>query len=179
MLNGVKCRLRAVEPQDIDYIHRQENDPSVWAVSGTVAPYSRYAVENFVAEQQADIYSTRQLRMMVESVADARTVGMVDLFDFDPVNLRAGVGILICDAADRRRGYAAEALELLCGYAREVLRLHQLWCGVEASNRASLALFRRAGFVRTGRRRDWLLTAEGWRDEIEFSKILRSSDNYR
>ena len=172
LLQGDKCRLRAVEPQDIDFIHRQENNPAVWEVSGTVAPFSRYAVENFVAEQQAGIYSTRQLRLMIESLADRRTVGMVDLFEFDPLNLRAGVGILICEPADRRQGYAAEAVELLCGYARETLHLHQLWCGVEAGNRASLALFRRAGFVRTGRRRDWRLTRDGWRDEIELSRIL-------
>ena len=173
LLEGSKCRLRAVEQQDIDFIREQENDPSVWDVSGTVAPYSRYSIENFVAEQQAGIYATRQLRLMIESVADGRCVGMVDLFDFDPVNLRAGVGILICETEDRRRGYAAEALELLCEYARQTLRMHQLWCGVDESNRASLALFRRAGFVRTGRRRDWRMTADGWRDEIEFSKILQ------
>ena len=172
LLCGAKCRLRAVEPQDIDYIHRQENDPSVWAVSGTTAPYSRYSIENFVAEQQAGIYATHQLRLMIETVADGRRVGMADLFEFDAVNLRAGVGILVCDPSDCRQGYAAEALHLLCDYAREVLRLHQLWCGVRADNVASLALFRSAGFVRTGCRRDWCLTAEGWCDQIDFQKIL-------
>ena len=172
LLEGARCRLRAVEEHDIDYIQRAENDPSVWEVSGTVAPYSRYSIGNFVAEQQAGIYATHQLRLMIERTDDGRRVGMVDLFDFDPVNLRAGVGILICDAADRRRGYASEALGLLCDYARTVLRLHQLWCGVDATNRASLALFRRAGFRRTGRRRDWRLTSGGWHDEMEMQKIL-------
>lgn len=171
LLEGAKCRLRAVERQDVDFIQRQENDPSVWDVSGTVAPYSRYSIENFVAEQQAGIYATHQLRLMIEAVADGRRVGMVDLFDFDPVNLRAGVGVLVC-GPERRQGYAAEALGLLCEYARDVLRLHQLWCGVGADNRASLALFDSAGFLRTGRRRDWRMTAGGWCDEIEFSKIL-------
>ena len=172
LLRGDKCRLRAVELQDVDYIQKEENNPEVWAVSGTVAPVSRYAVENFVAEQQAGIYAANRLRLMIETTADGRRVGMVDLFDFDPLNLRAGVGILICDAADRRRGYAAEALRLLGDYARDVLRLHQLWCGVDATNAASAALFESAGYRRTGVRREWLLTAEGWHDEIEFSKIL-------
>ena len=173
LLSGDKCRLRAVEPQDVDYILRHENDPSVWEVSGTVAPYSRYSIGNFVAEQQAGIYATHQLRLMIETADDGRRVGMADLYEFDPLNLRAGVGILICDSADRRQGYAAEALRLLCDYAREVLRLHQLWCGVDAGNRASLSLFRGAGFVRTGRRKEWRLAADGWHDEIEFSKILQ------
>ena len=109
---------------------------------------------------------------MIETTAGARRVGMVDLFEFDPVNLRAGVGILICDPSDRRQGYGAEALSLLCEYARRTLRLHQLWCGVDVRNDASLALFARAGFERTGCRRDWRMTADGWHDEIELQKIL-------
>ena len=101
-----------------------------------------------------------------------RTVGAVDLFEYDPLNRRAGIGILIYGAENRRKGYAREALGILCRYAREQLRLHQLWCTVGAGNAASLALFRQAGFVETGVRRDWLWSPEGFRDEILLQKIL-------
>ena len=101
-----------------------------------------------------------------------RTVGAVDLFEYDPLNGRAGLGILIYGEENRRRGYASDTLEILCRYAREQLRLHQLWCTVGAGNAASLALFRQAGFVETGVRRDWLWSPEGFLDEILFQKIL-------
>lgn len=101
-----------------------------------------------------------------------RTVGAVDLFEYDPLNRRAGIGILIYGAENRRKGYAREALGILCRYAREQLRLHQLWCTVGAGNAASLALFRQAGFVETGVRRDWLWSPEGFLDELLFQKIL-------
>lgn len=101
-----------------------------------------------------------------------RTVGAVDLFEYDPLNGRAGLGILIYGEENRRRGYASDTLEVLCRYAREQLRLHQLWCTVGAGNAASLALFRQAGFVETGVRRDWLWSPEGFRDEILLQKIL-------
>lgn len=101
-----------------------------------------------------------------------RTVGAVDLFEYDPLNGRAGLGILIYGEENRRRGYASDTLEILCRYAREQLRLHQLWCTVGAGNAASLALFRQAGFVETGVRRDWLWSPEGFRDEILLQKIL-------
>ncbi len=171
MLSGSICRLRAVEIDDIDLMYRWENDSAVWSVSGTVAPISHYSFERFVAEQQAGIYSTHQLRLIIES-EDGRAVGAVDLYDLDIVNMRAGVGILVYEQADRRRGYGAEALTLLCDYARQVLRLHQLWCGVAADNRASLALFRRVGFRRMGRNREWLVSHDGWVDEIRMQKIL-------
>ena len=101
-----------------------------------------------------------------------RTVGAVDLFEYDPLNGRAGLGILIYDEENRRRGYAFDTLEVLCRYAREQLRLHQLWCTVGAGNAASLALFRQAGFIETGVRRGWLWSPEGFLDEILFQKIL-------
>ena len=101
-----------------------------------------------------------------------RTAGCIDLFEYDPLNRRAGIGILTSGAENRRKAYAREALGILCRYAREQLRLHQLWCTVGAGNAASLALFRQAGFVETGVRRDWLWSPEGFRDEILLQKIL-------
>ncbi|MFR4235451.1 MAG: GNAT family N-acetyltransferase [Alistipes onderdonkii] len=90
----------------------------------------------------------------------------------DPVNLRAGVGILIHDTAQRGKGYAADAVETVCSYARDMLHLHQLWCSVEAGNAASLALFRHAGFSETGIRKEWLRLADGFHDEVFLQKIL-------
>lgn len=171
ILEGERCRLRALEPTDVDLLYTWENDPAVWAVSGTLAPFSRYWLGRFVEEQQFDIYRTRQLRLVVETF-DGRSVGALDLFEFDPVNRRAGVGILIAAGDDRRCGYAADALRIAERYVRRTFGLHQLWCSVGASNEASLALFRSAGFVRSGVRRQWLHTPDGWEDEILFQKLF-------
>ena len=102
----------------------------------------------------------------------AGTVGTVDLFEYDPLHSRAGLGILIYGSENLRRGYARDAVETLCRYARERLRLHQLWCSVTANNTASLELFRKAGFIESGTKRDWLWSPEGYLDEILFQKIL-------
>ena len=85
---------------------------------------------------------------------------------------RAGIGILIYDRSDRCRGYAGDAVGTLCRYARERLRMHQLWCNVGAENEASLRLFRGLGFREIGRKRDWLWTPDGYGDEIMLQKIL-------
>ena len=47
-LEGRICRLRAVEPCDIDAMYAWENDTEVWGVSGTTAPYSREQLKRFV-----------------------------------------------------------------------------------------------------------------------------------
>ena len=173
-IEGAICRLRALEPQDVDVLYSLENDTALWRVSGTMAPFSRHSLMRFIEEQQYDIYALRQQRLVIEADVDgeARAVGAIDLFDFDPQNLRAGVGVVI-SAEYRERGYAKDALNILEYYAKVVLHLHQLWCGIGADNNASIRLFQGAGFVECGRRREWMLTSEGTIDEILMQKILR------
>ena len=170
-LEGELTRLRALEAEDVDLLYVWENDPAVWGVSGTLAPFSRHTLRRFLDEQRFDLYAARQLRLVVETL-DGRAVGLVDLFEFEPVDLRAGIGILIHGAGDRGRGFAADALDVLCRYARQVLGLHQLWCSVAPDNAASLTLFRRAGFVECGRKREWRRTPDGWADELLLQKIF-------
>ena len=170
-LEGELTRLRALEAEDVDLLYVWENDPAVWGVSGTLAPFSRHTLRRFLDEQRFDLYAARQLRLVVETL-DGRAVGLVDLFEFEPVDLRAGIGILIHGAGDRGRGFASDALDVLCRYARQVLGLHQLWCSVAPDNAASLNLFRRAGFVECGRKREWRRTPDGWADELLLQKIF-------
>lgn len=148
-----------------------ENDTNVWRDSGTTAPFSRHVLSRLIEEQQFDIYATRQMRLVIEDVATRETVGAVDIFEFDPHNRRAGVGIIVSPSY-RQRGFALDALRALERYARDILHLHQLWCSIAEDNTASLALFARAEYEQCGRRREWLLTTNGTVDEILMQKIL-------
>jgi len=173
-IEGRICRLRALEPRDLDAMYEWENDTEAWRASGTAAPFSRHVLSRLIDEQRFDIYATRQLRLVIEPAAACESgmaAGAVDLFEFDPMNLRAGVGIIVASPY-RRMGFAADALAAAERYARETLHLHQLWCSVAADNTASLRLFEKAGYLRCGRRRDWLLASDGPVDEILLQKIL-------
>ena len=166
--------LRALEPDDLDFLYELENDPSIWGVSDTLAPVSRHALRKYLAQALADFYVVRQLRLVVTTEIGSPAVGVVDLFDYDPLHQRAGVGITI-RGRERRRGYARQALELLKNHARDVLRLHQLYATVDAGNAASLKLFRTAGFRRVGTRQAWLRTPQGWADAVEWQCLLAGS----
>ena len=171
-IEGKISTLRALEPEDLDAMYGGENDTNSWRVSGTVAPFSRHILSRLLDEQQFDIYATRQMRLVVERKSDGITVGAVDMFEFDPQNLRAGVGIIIAPPY-RKQGFALDALQSLERYVRDVLRMHQLWCSVGADNEASLALFQKAGYTECGRRKEWLLTSNGAIDEVLMQKILK------
>lgn len=169
-IEGNLCRLRALEPEDLDAMYGWENDTDSWRVSGTVAPFSRHVLSRLIDEQQFDIYATRQMRLVIESL-DGSAVGAVDMFEFDPQNLRAGVGIIVAPPY-RKQGFALDALQTLERYVRDVLRMHQLWCSVGADNEASIALFKKAGYAECGRRKEWILTPNGAIDEVLMQKLL-------
>lgn len=165
ILHGELIKLRALEPEDVEILYRWENDPDVWKVSNTVAPFSKYVLRQFIESQRADIFESRQLRLIVESKAGVKPVGTIDLFEIDPFNLRAGVGILIYDHNDRRKGFAADALSTLIRYSFTVLGLHQLYCNVPTSNTQSLSLFKSKGFTVIGIKKEWTKTTSDWQDE--------------
>lgn len=151
-----------------------ENESSVWQVSGTLTPFSRYILKQYLEHAGKDIYEVKQLRLMIQLKSNHRPVGAVDLFDFDPHHRRAGLGILIAEASDRRQGYAREALETMLAYCFEVLHLHQLYCNIAAGNSASIKLFKEAGFRESGRKKEWLYDGRTFEDEFIFQKIRSS-----
>ena len=127
--------LRALEPIDVDTLYCWENDPAVWEVGCTLAPYSRKQLWDYVDSYDGDIYSARQLRLMI-ALPSGETIGTVDLYDFDPANSRCAVGILISPPY-RRQGYALSSLEMLADHCRRHLSLHQLYCIAGADNHPS------------------------------------------
>lgn len=171
LLSNSLVTLRACEPGDVDVLYQWENDTSLWGCASTVAPLSRAQLLDYVDHYDGNVFSAGQLRLMVTSTATGTPVGVVDLFDCDPLNRRAAVGILVCREC-RGKGYGAQALELVKGYCRSHLGLHQLHCTVAADNEASRALFSDAGFTVSGRLRSWLRRGGRWHDAYLYQAML-------
>jgi len=163
LLENDTIRLRALEPEDLDKLYGWENDASLWEMGSTLSPYSRYELKQYIADAGHDIYDRKQLRLIIEIKKTATTVGTIDLFDFDPHHRRAGVGILI-DAAHQRKGYANIALKLLINYAFSFIKIHQLYANIPITNIPSLHLFEQCGFKTMGVLKDWLFTTNGYVD---------------
>jgi diamine N-acetyltransferase len=170
-LENQSISLRAPELEDLDLLVIWENDPSIWQVSGTLTPFSRYILKQYLEHAGKDIYEVKQLRLMIQLKSNHRPVGAVDLFNFDPHHHRAGIGILIAEPSDRRQGYAREALETVIAYCFDVLHLHQIYCNIAAGNSASIKLFEEAGFIESGRKKEWLFDGSKYEDELLFQRV--------
>jgi len=171
MLKGNNISLRALEPSDVNVLYRWENDTATWKVSNTMTPFSKHVIEQYIATSHQDIYTSRQLRLMICD-KDANPVGCIDLFDYDPSHHRAGIGILIADEAERRKGYASEALQLLTKYCQGTLQLHQLYCNIISGNESSIKLFITHKFEITGVKKQWIKAEGSFVDELLLQLIL-------
>ena len=98
---------------------------------------------------------------------------LIDLFDFDFKNSRAGVGILL-EESSRGQGLGAEVLALLIDYAFSHLQLHQLYANISISNEASTKLFTKFGFQKIGIKKDWNKINGQFVDEVLFQLIHNS-----
>ncbi|PIQ22529.1 MAG: GNAT family N-acetyltransferase [Cytophagales bacterium CG18_big_fil_WC_8_21_14_2_50_42_9] len=166
--------LRALESSDLEFLYALENSVSVWRVSNTVVPFSREVIAQYLEQAALDIYTTKQLRLVI-CTPDHTAIGAIDLFDFEPLHHRAGVGIIILPPY-QRQNFASQALALLLNYCLEHLLLHQVYCSVAADNAASLRLFQKHAFRVVGKREQWLKTSTGWLDVWEFQKIFINPD---
>ncbi|MDL2297356.1 GNAT family N-acetyltransferase, partial [Bacteroidales bacterium OttesenSCG-928-E04] len=145
--------------------YKWENDPEVWTISNTQTPYSKYMLKKFIDASLQDIYSAKQLRLMMDDVATGKTVGVIDLFDFDPFHLRVGVGILI-DKDSRKKGFAKEGIKLIKNYCFDVLQVEQIYCNIMDDNDVSLALFLNEDFIVSGNKKRWIRVKDGFKDEM-------------
>jgi diamine N-acetyltransferase len=171
MLENKNIKLRALEPSDIDLLYQWENDPQVWPVSNTISPYSEHHLKEYLETAQYDIYATRQLRLVIHDKKTDLSVGFIDLYDFDPMHLRSGVGVLIGVDGFRGKGIANEAMELMSEYCFKYLKLKQLYSHVDETNDASISLFEKSGFLCTSSLRDWKNTEDGWIDVLIYQKF--------
>ncbi len=170
-LKGNTIYLRALEPEDLAFVYAIENDESIWEVSNTQTPYSKFLIKQYLENAHQDIYEAKQLRLAICKISDAKAIGLIDLFDFDPKNNRAGVGIVIQNEKDRNNGYGKEALDLIIQFAFSKLNLHQLFANIGIKNESSLQLFTTFGFEKIGIKKDWNLVNGEYQDEAIFQLV--------
>ncbi|MCL2436196.1 MAG: GNAT family N-acetyltransferase [Lentimicrobiaceae bacterium] len=168
-----KIFLRALEPSDLELLYQWENDPEIWKISQTLTPYSKYTLKQFIDIAQEDIFAAKQVRFMINLLHTKQTVGILDVFDIDFINSRAGIGILI-DKNYRNQEIGAEAVSLALTYLFNTLHLHQIYCNVLNNNPVSLKLFEKCGFSIVGTKKDWIKTETGFEDVVLLQQINHS-----
>lgn len=169
-LKGTHINLRALEPEDLGFLFKIENNESFWEVSHTQAPFSKFILKQYLENAHLDIYEAKQLRLVIEDNKSKNAIGMIDLFDFNPLHKRAGIGILI-HPDYQKNGFASEALLLLIQYCFTHIQVHQLYANIASDNKNSIYLFAKHNFKEVGIKKDWIYNKGIFKDEILFQLI--------
>ncbi|WP_127845387.1 GNAT family N-acetyltransferase [Psychroflexus aestuariivivens] len=161
--------LRALESDDLDFLELVENDEKFWHLSDTIQPFSREVLAAYLANSHRDIFEMKQMRMVI-ALHNKQPIGFIDLYDFDPKNKRAGLGVLIVEDF-QSKGYGKQALDLMINYCFTVLDLHQIYASITENNEKSLKLFKQFDFEIIGLKKDWTFTQGQFNNEYLLQRI--------
>ena len=151
-------RLRKIEPSDLPFLYQWENDAASWADGANHNPLSQQDLRDYIASTTGDIYRDGQLRLIIES-SNPATLGCVDLFDFDPRNRRAAIGMYIAPEY-RGKGVGHEALKQLEDYAFGFLHLRCLYAVIATNNTPCSTLYSHAGYTPSSPLPAWTLESD-------------------
>ncbi|MFM9984081.1 MAG: GNAT family N-acetyltransferase [Flavobacteriales bacterium] len=141
--------LRVVNADDLDLVMKWENNPEFWPYSATSGPFTSDEVIQFIAECQ-DLGKHKQCRFLITDGSQNEPLGALDLFEFDAVQKSAGIGILIAEEGNRRKGVAKSAILYLTSKEDIKRNIRLLWCIIHSDNERSLRLFESCGFKMQG-----------------------------
>ena len=136
-LHGRHVYLRALEPEDLDFIYEVENRPEHWVMTDFTVPYSRFSVRQYLQDTRCDLFADKQLRLVIALCGSHTPIGTMDLFNYQPLHTHAEVGILV------RQEHLAH---------------------VVADNEVSLRLFCSCGFVSCGLLKEWWRVDDVYKD---------------
>ena len=163
--------LRALEKSDLEILIQLENDNKYWKYSNRTEPFSKTLLLNFIQNQSRDIFEVKQKRFVICKDYSI-LLGIVDLFDFEPLHLRSGVGIIIREE-HRGKGYGKKGIELLDNYAKNHLNMHSLYANIAFENKVSLKVFKACGYRQIGLKKEWNFYRGRYHDEYLYQKLLK------
>ena len=153
----VHISLRKIEPSDLPFLYRWENDAAVWSDGANHNPLSQQDLREYISSTTGDIYKDGQLRLII--CQENSTIGCIDLFDFDPRNGRAAIGMYIAPEY-RGQGIGREAVRLLEEYAFGFLHLRLIYAVIATRNEVCSALYRNAGYTASSVLPSWTLESD-------------------
>ena len=161
--------LRTPLLSDFDDLLSWENDLKNNQYTDVPVFYTPSQIEDFLNSDH-DLLLQNQIRYIIELNSSA--VGCIDLYDYDMVNSRAGVGIYV-DSNFRNKGIASKSLELLKSISIEKYLISNLYADIMSGNKSSIKIFEKANFIKNGIKSNWIRTENSFEDVLFYQCSLR------
>lgn len=168
--------LRDVRVDDVNATYRRwMNSPDI--VQFLESRFHQHSIESLREYVSARIMDRDNVFLAIVLKDGDRHIGNIKLGPINWIHRFADIGILIGEKDCWGKGYAAEAIKLLSGYAFDVLNLHKLTAGCYDLNQGSLKAFQKVGFEIEGVRRQQFYSGDRYVDHILLGLVATNSQN--
>lgn len=171
MVIGEKVLIRAVEDEDLPYIHKWFNDFELMELFDFKINFINYNELAYKAGQsdcsEVCIYFT------IAERDTKKPVGRCSLTDIDFSNKKCLCSLYIGDESSREKGYGTEAMYLLMKFAFEDLDLNRLGTWVFDYNKRAIKSYKKCGMKVEGIMREGVYR-DGKYHDVYFMGILKN-----
>ena len=137
---------------DVDAIRNLKNNEKAALLLGGI--HRQYSSEDIVNWINLHNNNSEEVLLVVEDTAAGKLIGHVGLYKIDSIAKKTEYGILIADDDSRGKGYGTKCTSLMVDYAFTELGMHKVTAEVLSVNAASIAMFKKCGFIVDGCLRD-------------------------
>lgn len=167
-IKGERCLLTAIELGDLERIRDWQSDPDIWKMTmGYRYPVTKAGIEQWYQSLLSD---SRSHSWAVRNQGDPKIDGLISLNGVDEVSGVAELSIIV--QSEERVGLATEAVDILCTFAKQQLRIRRIWLRVRSENQRAMKLYERAGFHEEGALRQHYWADDHFDDVIILAKFL-------
>lgn len=160
-------KLRVTEKDDLPFLHKLHNDPSVMDFWFSESHLSMEKLKQNYEERLED----DKLRQFILTKNDER-LGFVGIVRISSKN-RNGEFVIMIDPDHQGNGYAKEATKLAIGYAFNQLNLHKLYLTVDSVNKKAIHIYEQAGFQVEGEKKEHFFVNGTYHDALSMYALAR------
>ncbi|RZM79442.1 spermidine N1-acetyltransferase [Leptolyngbya iicbica] len=138
-------RLRALEKEDLRFIHHLNNNRSIMAY-WFEEPYESFdELEDLYDKHIHDNAERRFIAVNAENVP----IGLVELVEIDYIHRSTEFQVIITPE-HQGQGYARKLIKLALDYAFTILNLNKVYLVVAEDNEKAIHLYKASGFIEEG-----------------------------
>lgn len=161
LIAGKRLRLRRANATDLNYIMTLQYAPENLKF---IVPFSEDYHREIISSNGSE-----KLDVIIEEIDTGIAAGYFMLRETDSPCVEFTHVII----GRKGLGYGKEALNLLLKWTFEIKKFHRVWIDCKEYNSIALHLYERAGFIREGVLREYLLTDGVYEDLIVLGMLDR------
>jgi len=149
----VQVAIRPLEENDAKTSYLWRRDPEIWKYTGSKpnVVVTQQIEEEWIKEVLA---RKNEMRFAICVGNDKEYIGNIQLTNITPAN--AELHIFIGKKEYHNKGIGTQATNLLLAYAREELKLNEVYLFVNKNNIAAIKAYKKCGFFETEANEDQL-----------------------